>query len=180
MKHYKTTTDDNVFVYDNVFSFEQCSFFKEFAEKSFYSLGAKSSSVMEDSDSTFFQSLFSIQDINNIGIFQKINNDITNTLQNKNLERCWILASTHLTKYHFHTDKNKKDNALTFLYYMNLKWDKDWGGETLFCNSNGDVEIAMEYKPNRVIIFDSNIPHKPSAISADANPYRFTFVGQFI
>ena len=179
MKHYKTTTDDNIYVYDNVFSFEQCVFFKQFAERSLYRLGSKSSEVSEGSDATFFQSGFSPQDIENFGIFEKLNNDIVTKLETKDLKRCWFLASTHFTKYYFHTDKNKKDNALTFIYYTNLKWDKDWGGETLFCNSDGEVEIALEYKPNRVIIFDSHIPHKPSPIAADANPYRFTFVGQF-
>jgi Rps23 Pro-64 3,4-dihydroxylase Tpa1-like proline 4-hydroxylase len=179
MKHYKTTTDDNIFVYDNVFSFEQCVSFKEFAEKSNYSLGSKTSSVMENGNDTFFQSTFEPQDIEHFGIFENISNDIAIQLNGKELNRCWFLASTHFTKYYFHTDRVKKHNALSFIYYVNLKWDKNWGGETLFCNTNGEVEIALEYKPNRVIIFDSHIPHKPSPISADANPYRFTFVAQF-
>ena len=68
----------------------------------------------------------------------------------------------------------------TLLYYLNSRWDRNWGGETLFANNNGECELAVEYKPGRVVIFDGSIEHKPSAISMNADEYRFIFVIQFI
>jgi hypothetical protein len=59
---------------------------------------------------------------------------------------------------------------------VNTRWDRNWGGETLFANDEGECEIAVEYKPGRVVLFDSLIPHKPSPVSMQADEFRFTFV----
>lgn len=46
-----------------------------------------------------------------------------------------------------------ENNHYTVLYYLNPIWKKEWGGETIV----GDKSI--EYKPNRAVIYKSNILH---------------------
>ena len=53
----------------------------------------------------------------------------------------------------FHKDR-MDDNSYTVLYYLNPTWKKSWGGHTIV----GDEKI--EYKPNRAIIYKSNISHR--------------------
>ncbi len=58
-----------------------------------------------------------------------------------------------------HVDSTDNDNY-TILAYINPEWSIDWGGETLFYDSNlQEIVKSIIPKPGRVIIFDSTIPH---------------------
>ncbi|HJR13321.1 MAG TPA: 2OG-Fe(II) oxygenase [Rhodanobacteraceae bacterium] len=39
------------------------------------------------------------------------------------------------------------------------EWNAEWGGETLFYNSNMDAEAVVTPKPGRLVVFDGNITH---------------------
>lgn len=52
-----------------------------------------------------------------------------------------------------HKDCEDHENDITVLFYLNPKWNKKWGGETIIDNKK------IEYKPNRAVIFDSKILH---------------------
>jgi Rps23 Pro-64 3,4-dihydroxylase Tpa1-like proline 4-hydroxylase len=177
--HRTTSTGENLWIYDNVFTQDELEFFKMFAQNSHYTLGAKSN-YSHESSSTFFTCELNEVDLLRFGLYQSPNlNEINKHLENKIRRKTWILHSSHLSKHFFHVDKLKTQKSITFLFYVNTKWDVDWGGETLFCNSHGEVELAVSCKPNRVVVYDSHIPHKPSTVSHDATPHRFTFVSQF-
>ena len=73
--------------------------------------------------------------------------------------------------YYEHTHPNQK----VVLYYPNLRWNREWGGETLFYDNKGkNLIFASEYKSNRLILFDGEIPHSIRAPSYLADQYRFT------
>ena len=74
------------------------------------------------------------------------------------------------------------DWNLSFLYYLNTFWNPNWGGDLRVYNENvysgvredmDKYEIGrIEFKPNRLILFDGRIPHgaeapKPSARYVD-------------
>ena len=77
------------------------------------------------------------------------------------------MGDTHWT--HDHT------NQTVLLYYVNTEWLDSWGGETLFFdNFNKDIVYGSSYTPNRVLVFDGEIPHTirpPSKIF----PHKFRF-----
>lgn len=58
-----------------------------------------------------------------------------------------------------HTDCMPGSPELTVLIYMCPKWDIEWGGETMFYNSEDDCVYACTPKPGRVVIFDGSIKH---------------------
>ena len=179
MKTFKTSTGENIYVYDDVFSWEDAYKFEQIAQTSSFKLNTTTAGAASDT-SSFYRCFLNEHELDKFNIF---NTDGAKSLEHHFKDQIWyvswILSSTYMTKYQFHIDNTKKTNGKSFLYYINTKWDKDWGGETLFANSNGEVEIAVSFKPNRVVIFDSEIVHKPSMITADATPYRYTFVAQF-
>lgn len=179
MKHLKTTDNGNIFVYDDIFTKDKIENYSLFCQNSRFSLKSKSTDLFEHGNYANFLCKFNQDDVNAFGIFQE-NFFTESKLSNKNLHSCWILASTHLSKYYMHTDRSKNENGMTFLYYVNTVWNTDWGGETIFGDDRGEAEIAISFKPNRAIIFDSHIPHKPAPMSLDAPQYRFTFVAQFV
>ena len=78
-----------------------------------------------------------------------------------------------------HGDCNKDDDwNLSFLYYTNEFWNPHWGGKLRFYSENrgggildpmDDVEIgSVDFKPNRLLMFDGRIQHGAEAPSSDA------------
>jgi SM-20-related protein len=58
-----------------------------------------------------------------------------------------------------HTDCLPDAKELTVLVYVCPQWDIEWGGETLFFNTEDDCAFACTPKPGRIIIFDGSIKH---------------------
>jgi hypothetical protein len=76
---------------------------------------------------------------------------------------CWRIIANGQVKGqngNWHTDHGDK----TVLYFP-IAWDTTWGGSTYFRNNNSEKEIS--YEKNRLVIFDSDIPHLGSGPSVD-------------
>jgi SM-20-related protein len=58
-----------------------------------------------------------------------------------------------------HTDSRPGEHGLTALWYIAPRWDVEWGGETLFFNSNQDAEVVVSPRPGRLVVFDGSIAH---------------------
>ena len=63
--------------------------------------------------------------------------------------------------------------AVTFLYYGNSAWRRDWQGETLFYDADGEAAAAVMPRPGRLAMFHSNIPHRGGAPHRDAPTFRY-------
>ena len=63
--------------------------------------------------------------------------------------RFYSLLMNYSLKPHYHTD-TKGVPAVTLLYYANLEWNPDWGGETMFTDDNDLNKIVkcIGYKKN--------------------------------
>ena len=69
------------------------------------------------------------------------------------VRRIHLGAKAAMQDDHFHKDRYD-NHSYTVLFYLNPTWKKSWGGHTIV----GDEKI--EYKPNRAIIYKSNISHR--------------------
>jgi SM-20-related protein len=58
-----------------------------------------------------------------------------------------------------HTDCLPEEKDLTALWYVAPEWNVEWGGETLFYNSQMDAEVVVSPKPGRLVVFDGTITH---------------------
>lgn len=80
-----------------------------------------------------------------------------------------------------HTDCDPIDSwNLSFLYYPNLFWSKSWGGnlnfysECLYGLSSDSEKLSelktgsVEFKPNRLLLFDGRTPHQADAPNKSA------------
>jgi hypothetical protein len=67
---------------------------------------------------------------------------------------CRIIANGQVKSQNidWHTDHGDK----TALYYP-IAWKPEWGGSTYF--KIGDAEKEIQYKQNRIVIFDTSISH---------------------
>lgn len=185
MKYQKRFTSNGklIEIYDEVLTSSEKSHHLIYAQGASYVLGYPTSNVFWQKSDTFFIHLMGEEQIDLFN-FTETNfykNILLKRLPSYEIERSWILSSSPLSTYYYHVDNlDENVNRKTLLYYLNGRWDRNWGGETLFANNHGECEIAVEYKPGRVVLFDGSIEHKPSAISMKADEYRFIFVIQYV
>ena len=92
-----------------------------------------------------------------------------------NVEKQYIKCIVNLVKpldvnfIHVHPDQ------LVALYYVNITWNPEWGGETLFYKEDRKtISLASPYTPNKLIFFDGKIPHTIKAQNLIGPSYRFT------
>jgi len=78
-----------------------------------------------------------------------------------------------------HRDCGRKDDSVTALLYANLEWHRDWGGETLFFDDDGDTACAVLPRPRRLALFDGGIEHRASAPQRDCYASRLTLAMKF-
>lgn len=58
-----------------------------------------------------------------------------------------------------HTDCMPGAGELTALWFVAERWDIEWGGETLFFNSDGDAEFVVSPRPGRLVMFNGELRH---------------------
>ena len=174
------STGKNIHIFDDLFTMPQVLSFEIFANGCLYRLLNSVDSYMSKSNGErFFGSTLSDIDVKSLGIFETAGfTSLSDMFNNKKIMRSWILCTAPSTKYLYHPDVTN-NSSLTFLYYINCYWHPEWGGETIFCNDTGEPEIAVACKPNRIVVFPSDILHKPSLTTGDSK-LRFTFTTTFI
>ena len=167
-------------ILDDCFTMDQRIHFYDFLKNSFYKIGTGASDSIEEQSHAVLKSYFSDEDVQSFGFFKYLPEGIQTMLYAMQRTRNYSYLSDHKFKTHFHVDKPLGNDHLTLLYYANLKWDPDWGGETSFANDDlSEIEFTSLYKPGRIIIFDSTIPHKSNCVSQDSPEFRFTYVANF-
>ena len=88
-------------------------------------------------------------------------------------------SQTHGLDGSCHSDCSNEDNYnLSFLYYTNTFWNENWGGDLRFYDRfvpTGARELMdryeigrVEFKPNRLLMFDGRLPHGAESPSQDA------------
>ena len=88
-----------------------------------------------------------------------------------------INISTPTDSDRIHTDGM---GTTTLIYYVNLNWDLEWQGFTIFTDDNKkEVIRTVEYVPGRFVLFDGGIPHKVCSPSTLAPTFRMTLTINF-
>lgn len=94
-----------------------------------------------------------------------------------NLRRFYSNIFTRGVKPQVHMDSNDVD-TISLIYHANYEWDFSWGGNNYFLNEVcDDIEKAVIYKPGRLILFDSRIPHCVSPVLE--NQYRYSLASVY-
>tara|TARA_R100000458_G_C8214553_1_gene200927 strand:- start:65 stop:586 length:522 start_codon:yes stop_codon:yes gene_type:complete len=89
----------------------------------------------------------------------------------KNYSQCIVNLTKPMDVNFIHVHEDE----IVALYYCNLTWQPEWGGETLFYKDDKrDILLSNPYVPNRLIIFDGKIAHTIKAQNILGPSYRFT------
>jgi hypothetical protein len=98
-------------------------------------------------------------------------------------ERIYCNAHTHGLEPHIHKD----DGDFTLIYYPRMDWKREWGGGTTIykeiINSNKspdykkeyanlEIDKHVNYRGNRLIVFDANLLHQAQPVSRECYELR--------
>jgi Rps23 Pro-64 3,4-dihydroxylase Tpa1-like proline 4-hydroxylase len=89
-------------------------------------------------------------------------------------ERVYVNNAVYGDAYFAHRDCDPALHNVTVLYYGNLNWHADWGGETLFYNDQHDAELAVTPRPGRFVVSRGAILHRGGVPSRVCNEERLT------
>jgi Rps23 Pro-64 3,4-dihydroxylase Tpa1-like proline 4-hydroxylase len=84
--------------------------------------------------------------------------------------RAYVNSTVYGDMYYTHRDCEPELKDITILYYANLNWDKEWGGETIYFDENYDAQAAVSVRPGRLVIARGAILHRggvPTSICAE-------------
>src|SRR5450432_1632332 len=88
--------------------------------------------------------------------------------------RAYINSAVYGDSYYVHRDSPEGSNDVTVLYYANLIWQPDWGGETLFYNDDNDAVLAVSPRPGRLVVSRAAILHRGTVPTRSCYEERFT------
>ncbi len=166
------SSKDFIEVEDRLVNFCQQEHIFDFCKNSKFMFGHSSST--NTSDMSRFVSNLSEEEFGRLELTEILNSIAVNQgLGTIEVLRSYINVYNLSTYLSTHSDDQRED-TITFLYYANPNWHPDWGGETVFYNSEHDEIIkSVVPKPGRIAMFKSTIPHasRPPTIVADQQKF---------
>ncbi len=89
-------------------------------------------------------------------------------------QRAYVNSSAYGDTYYAHRDCSVHRKHVTALYYANLDWQMDWGGETIFYNDNEDAEVVVSPRPGRLVVARGAILHRGTVPTRACYEERYT------
>lgn len=174
-----TVNGKKIYVIDDAYSRTCREKFYQYVANAYYKVQGGGAVAIEDCPDLALQAMYNEKDLNDLGIFNDAPPEVKELLKPLRIYRAYSLLLNYSQNPHFHSDSwNAGD--MTLLYYANLRWDIDWGGETVFADDSlEDIVYTSIYKPGRLVLYDSSIVHKPCTPVSGAPGFRFTFVANF-
>jgi len=168
--------NQEIYIFDNVYQSHYTQKFYNFIINSYFQINLNDSDSNDYDNTKLFGSKYSKEDLEQMGIIEHLPEHIKKqfNISLENNDRGLVNAITSSGVYHPHDDAGN-GAKWSFLYYANMKWDLEWGGDTLFLNDDRQtINNVVQCKPNRVVIFDATIPHLIRPTTNIAPPYRFS------
>jgi len=89
-------------------------------------------------------------------------------------QRAYVNCSIYGDSYYIHRDCAPHERHVTALYYANLEWQPDWGGETIYYNDEEDAEAAITPRPGRLVIARGALLHRGNVPTRNCYEERYT------
>lgn len=157
--------------FDNFFDSETQQNIYNYIINSRFTIGWEDGLELQHKLHPNLHSLYTFHDVQNLKILEKISDRVTNNnISFSSFDKCIINLTKPMDVNYVHTHPNQ----MVFLYYINMIWHEEWGGETIFYKDDGEVLDCNQYTPNRAIFFDGNIKHTIKSQNIIGPTYRFS------
>jgi len=89
-------------------------------------------------------------------------------------QRAYVNCSVFGDSYYTHRDCSPQERHVTALYYANLEWQLDWGGETIYYNDDDDAELVILPRPGRLVVARGAVLHRGCVPTRSCHEERYT------
>jgi len=89
-------------------------------------------------------------------------------------QRAYVNCSVFGDSYYAHRDCGAHEHHVTALYYANLEWNIDWGGETIYYNDDEDAELVILPRPGRLVVARGAVLHRGCVPTRSCHEERYT------
>ncbi len=89
-------------------------------------------------------------------------------------QRAYVNCSVFGDSYYAHRDCEPQQQHVTALYYANLEWSIDWGGETIYYNDDEDAELVILPRPGRLVVARGAVLHRGCVPTRNCHEERYT------
>ena len=89
-------------------------------------------------------------------------------------QRAYVNCSVFGDSYYAHRDCAAQEQHVTALYYANLEWSLDWGGETIYYNDDEDAELIILPRPGRLVVARGAVLHRGCVPTRSCYEERYT------
>jgi len=89
-------------------------------------------------------------------------------------QRAYVNSSVYGDSYYTHRDCSAHRKHVTVLYYVNLDWHTDWGGETIFFDDDYDARLVVTPRAGRVVVARGAILHRGTVPTSSCREKRYT------
>jgi len=89
-------------------------------------------------------------------------------------QRAYVNCSVYGDSYYAHRDCDAQEQHVTALYYANLEWKPDWGGETIYYNDDEDAELIIVPRPGRIVVARGAVLHRGCVPTRSCYEERYT------
>lgn len=114
-------------------------------------------------------------------ILKTIEKSVPGVPNREHLYSCYINALRFGDDPQIHCDaSHSTPTNKTILVYMNVDWNPNWGGETIFFDGDLDSRLAVQPRPGRVVMFDGRIPHSGRPFSIGYRYYRYIIAFKYM
>jgi Rps23 Pro-64 3,4-dihydroxylase Tpa1-like proline 4-hydroxylase len=156
-------------IYNDFLTSEHAVVINSFVLKSLYQIGWYDTEDPEHARYPNLHSVYGIEELNKIKILDPILRKVKH--KKITLKRCIVNLTKPLDINFIHVHPKQT----VALYYVNLNWNPEWGGETIFYNDDKKkTKLTNLYTPNQLVIFDGSIPHTIKSQNLMGPTYRFT------
>lgn len=162
----------DVFIFDDLLTNSDIEWINSFCVNSKYTPEHRSNQLNYETDCRFSCSL-SDEDLSNTKLFPALRSIVDRTKLKLGVRNAYINHYTISTSTSKHCDSSD-DNTFTVLVFCNKYWEQTWGGEIVFYDDKSDLHTMVEYKPARILVFDSRISHKVLPLTFSARKDRYT------
>jgi len=176
---YTTSSGRKIYVFRDVYDYQRQLNLLDWCVRQPYTFRPANEGVLVGLKSDLVLSAHPNLDASQLGEQFELHSDSLKPIKetigpNRELKAHWINANVSKTSPNFHPD-SFREGSLSMLYYANVKWDLSWDGYTVWASDDlKSIEHVEFPEPGKVVIFDSSIPHKPTAASPEAPSFRYT------
>lgn len=161
-------------IIDNLLPYQYQMRLFDFTVKSKYTTNHKSNRYGKDKISTRrFASVMDKDDFSRSKLFPYIKKIANQIGQDLFITDCYIGHYSKATSSDCHVD-SCTENQISILIYPNNEWQDLWAGDIKFYSEDSPFHKLVDFKPGRVVVFDSTIKHKVMPLSSLAEADRFS------